>query len=177
MNAARRLRWWLLLLCLACVGCEDPGTRQATALLQGEVLEAGRDYVPAVPAADAAWRPVALPDNWDGRRPGYQGYVWYRFRFSNDAAPGIRQALYLPNAGMNAEVVFNDTRLGSRGRMEMPPTRHFYTPLLFELPKELFAGEGRQNELLVLLAGYPGYRSGLGVAYVGPHESLYTAWR
>lgn len=175
-------RWWLgwlVLVVLACGGCKDRGTEHALVLSRGDVLEAGDTYPQALPPQGAPWQPVTLPDNWDGRRPGYGGYVWYRLRFESRTAPGMRQALYLPNAGMNAEVVFNGARLGSHGRMQMPPTRHFYTPLLFELPQALFADGQAGNELLVLLAGHPGYRSGLGVAYVGPYDALDGArrWR
>jgi signal transduction histidine kinase len=177
LAAARGLRWVLLALCAACSGCEDPGTDHATALTRGEVLEAGSDYPRSLPASDASWKPVVLPDNWDSRRPGYQGYVWYRFRFPGLGAPEERRALYLPTAGMNAEVLVNGLRLGSQGRMQMPPTRHFYTPLLFELPQAAAVGSSAQNEVLVLVAGFPSYHSGLGAAYVGPHDSLYGAWR
>lgn len=175
-------RCWLVglvLVALTCGGCKDPGTEQALALSRGEVLEAGGAYPLALPDPGAPWQPVTLPDNWDGRRPGYEGYVWYRLRFTGRTAPGMRQALYLPNAGMNAEVVFNGARLGSHGRMQMPPTRHFYTPLLFELPPAMFSDGLAVNELLILLAGHPGYRSGLGIAYIGAYDSLYGArsWR
>ena len=47
----------------------------AVLLTQAQQLAVGETYPLALPAA-APWTPVALPDNWEGSRPGYQGYVW-----------------------------------------------------------------------------------------------------
>lgn len=185
MRRARPDRAWAqqvaralgLALLLLAAGCRDPGTGAHTALTEAEVLEVGASQPAALPPADAAWRKTPLPDNWDGRRPGYQGYVWYRLRLDRPAQPGSRQALYLPVVGMNAEPVFNGVHLGSQGRMAMPPTRHFYTPLLFDLPAPLWRVDGRPQELLLLVAGHAGYRNGLGVVHVGSYPALYEGWR
>lgn len=164
-----------LLLCAACG--HDPHTGEHNALTQGEVLEAGPALPASLPPAGAPWQPVQLPDNWDGRRPGYQGYVWYRLRLHRSIAPGARLALYLPVVGMNAEPYLNGVSLGSPGRMEMPPTRHFYTPLLFDLPAALWRTDGEPQELVLLVAGHSSYRNGLGVVHVDTYDRLYTAWR
>jgi signal transduction histidine kinase len=147
----------------------DPAARLID---QADVLEDGpvQETVGAVPPASAPWRGASLPDNWDGRRPGFDGQVWYRLSLPS-GQPGQRRAAYLPAAGMNAEIWFDGQRLGTLGRLRGPVTRHFYTPLLVELPP-LGAGE-----LVVRVAGHPGYRCGLAPLWVGPYDPLYDAWR
>jgi signal transduction histidine kinase len=144
-----------------------------------DVLEVGRDYPAALPDAAAQHALVAtpLPDNWDGRRPDYTGYVWYRIDAPADLPQRTRPAIYLPAAGMNAEVWLRGQRVGGAGRMQMPPSRHYYTPQLIELPKSLWAVSDRPEPLWVLVVGYPGYRSGLGSVWLGDHADLYPAWR
>jgi len=149
----------------------DPGRAGARALVTADVLEAGRVHPSQPPTADAAWLPAPLPDNWDGRRPGYEGFVWYRLTLP--ALDVARPTLYLPGVGMNAELWLDGQRVGSFGRMDLPATRHFYTPLLFELPVGVQAGA----QAWLLVAGVPGYRNGLAPVWVGAHEALYPAWR
>jgi signal transduction histidine kinase len=148
---------------------------RARRLAAAEVLEAGaeRPLQAAPPVAD--WRAVTLPDNWDGRRPGYSGYVWYRLALPDGLASVAEPMLYLPAVAMNAEVWLNGRRLAGLGRMSAPLTRHFYTPLLFALPVALLQAEGNRLDLLVV--GHPGYRCGLAPAWVGPQAALYNAWR
>jgi signal transduction histidine kinase len=165
---------------------ERPEVRGATALqiTLARVVEAGVSYpishtephpvayVALTPAEDAG-TVVSLPDNWDGRRPGFAGYVWYRLTLPAALPRWHRPALYLPAAGMNAELWRNGRRVGGLGRMQMPVSRHFYTPQLIELPTELRA----EDALWLLLAGHPGYRSGLAPPWLGEHAPLYDAWR
>ena len=56
----------------------DPAARGATLIEAAEVLEAGRERPERAPPRQAEWSAARLPDNWDGRRPGYEGFVWYR---------------------------------------------------------------------------------------------------
>ena len=151
-----------------------PGARLLT---QAEVLEDG-PVSPSLPAAAPAasapgWRSAVLPDNWDGRRPGYTGQVWYRLPLPA-ASPGERRAVYLPAVGMNAEFWLNGQRLGSPGRLTQQVSRHFYTPQLMELPA---ANARTPDTLLLRVAGHPGYRCGLAPVWVGPYDPLYDAWR
>ena len=176
---ARRLATLLLAwLLLGLAGC-TPRERFADpvhTLVQAEVLEAGSGWPVTEPPADAAWRPVTLPDAWDSSRPDYQGYVWYRLRFATPAGAAVPLALYLPSVSMNARVELNGQLLDQQGRMHEPVTRHFYTPLLFALPQALLRPAGQQNELRILVMGYRLYRSGLAPVSVGPAEPLRQAW-
>ena len=125
----------------------------AVSVVTAEVLEAGAAR-PEMPPPTGSWHSITLPDNWDGRRPDYRGYVWYRFALPPSARQWQRPAVYLPAAGMNAELWLNGERVGGAGHMSMPVSRHFYTPQLIELPRSAMAGAG-DGQLLVLLAGYP----------------------
>lgn len=140
-------------------------------------IEVGRDPPGAMPATGLAWRATRLPDNWDGRRTGYEGYVWYRLEDVPPLADFGRPVVYLPSVGMNADIRVNGHRLGAPGRMTPPVSRYHYTPQLIPVPPTLARTDGRPDEILVLVYGYPGYRSGLGRVWIGEHEPLHAAWR
>lgn len=138
--------------------------------------EAGTDY-PVQPPRAAPGKDTDLPDNWDGHRPGYEGYVWYRLPLPAEATRWQRPTVYLPMAGMNAEIWLNGQRVGGAGRMHAPVSRHFYTPQLIEIAPALLRPQASDNELLVLVAGHPGYRCGLAPVWLGEHSDLFSAWR
>ncbi len=148
----------------------------ALRVVQASLLEAGQSY-PSGPPDMQGLRAVSLPDNWDGQRPDYLGYVWYRIDWPEAASQWRRPAVYLPAAGMNAEVWINGQRAGGAGRMEIPPSRHFYTPQLIEIAPGLLNRQGSDNAVWVLVVGNPGYRSGLGALWLGEHHDLFDAWR
>jgi signal transduction histidine kinase len=151
-------------------------------------LEAGLQRPAAPPAAlqgdiESAAKQVTLPDNWDSSRQDREtlaqsaSYVWYLLDFAtptgwHDKSLGV----YLPAVGMNAELFVNGQRIGSFGRMEEPITRHFYTPLLYQLPSSLLQPAGLSNQMQLLVVGYPQHRNGLGEVWVGEMPSLRSAW-
>lgn len=153
----------------------EVSSAEAVVLNLAQVVVAGSAY-PAAGPPKAGPATVSLPDNWDGRRPGYQGHVWYRLQPPMPHPPWVRPTLYLPAAGMNAEVWLGGQRVGGAGRLHPRPSRHFYTPQLVELPPREWAGQAAP-ELWVLVAGVPSYRSGLAPAWVGEHDALVDAWR
>lgn len=159
----------LLLPLCACQPSPAPGSLRLT---EAQSLESGATNT--APSA-ATWRATTLPDNWDGQRPGYEGHVLYRLGFDASGLPAGRLGVYLPAAGMNAYPLVNGVSLGAVGRMQPPVTRHFYTPLLWELPRGLLKPGG--NELTVVVAGHPGYRCGLAPVEVGSYDALYRAWQ
>ena len=152
---------------------DDPSAHRLTA---ARVLPVGLHRPASSPAAAASMPVAALPDNWDGQRPGYAGYLWYRIALPAGLAATADPTLYLPAVAMNAEVWLNGQRVGAQGRMDLPPSRHFYTPMLVSLPPALLNAAGG-NQLDILVAGTPGYRSGLAPVWVGSHVPLYDAWR
>ena len=179
---AAALLWLTLLLAFAAIGVarlvERPEVRDGSAqqITQARVVEAGASY-PAGPPADGVGTSVgtsaALPDIWDSQRPNYAGYVWYRLTLPASLPMLSRPALYLPAAGMNAEAWWNGRRLAGLGRMQMPVSRHFYTPQLIDLPAELRA----DDSLWLLVAGPVGHRSVVATPWLGEHGPLYDAWR
>jgi signal transduction histidine kinase len=147
-----------------------------TVVTSAFMAEAGATYPTTLPVS-SSWKSVTLPDNWDGRRPDYVGYVWYRLPAPEALSEWKRPALYLPAAGMNAEVWLDGQRVGGAGRMQWPVSRHFYTPQLIEIPPGLIRGASAANKIWVLVAGHPGYRSGLAPVWIGEHDDLFGAWR
>ncbi len=155
---------------------EEVKSRRAIAVASAQVVEVGTAYPSAVPPLSDL-KPVSLPDNWDGQRPDYNGYVWYRIIWPESAQGWRRPTMYLPAAGMNAEVWVNGMRAGGSGRMQLPVSRHFYTPQLIEIAPGLLNRGVVGNEVWVLVVGHPGYRCGLAPFWLGEHEDLLNAWR
>jgi len=153
----------------------EVAAQPAVHITMADAVAIGHNYPQVLPPAETL-RPVMLPDNWDGRRPDYAGYVWYRIRLPDASASWRRPAIYLPAAGMNAELWTASGRAGGAGRMNFPVSRHFYTPQLIEVPASVWRGASADG-LWVLLAGHPGYRCGLAPVWAGEYEALYPAWR
>lgn len=168
------LVWMLISLSRRPAG-DEVKAAGAVLLTQAQQLAVGQRYPLALPS-EASWAPVVLPDNWDGSRPGYQGYVWYQLVLPDQSKAWRRPAVYLPAAGMNAEVWLNGQRVGGSGRMVAPVSRHFYTPQLVELAPALLHQDA-PNTLHILVIGHPGYRCGLAPVWLGEHEDLFDAWR
>ncbi|MFY3438172.1 hypothetical protein ACOTJS_08100 [Achromobacter xylosoxidans] len=65
------------------------------------------------PADGAAWRSVALPDNWESRWPGHTGFVWYRidWRHGCGGKPASQAALAVESIVMAGEIYLNDDLL------------------------------------------------------------------
>lgn len=184
-STARRNAWAALIACALLVVAfiawirfaphaevpEGPAIRVAFA----QVTEIGRHYPAALPDVQSL-RPASLPDNWDGRRPDYSGYVWYRITLPAASPQWRRPTIYLPAAGMNAELWTATGRVGGAGRMTLPVSRHFYTPQLIEIPPSVLHA-ATDGALWVLLAGHPGYRCGLAPVWLGEYEALHPSWR
>lgn len=142
-------------------------------ITQAQSQIAGGAYPEQLPKANA-WEPTPLPDNWDGNRKGFSGYVWYRLEVPQSARAWQRPTVYVPAAGMNAELWLNGHRVDGLGRMAGQVSRHFYTPQLMKIPPALLQ---ESNEMYLLLVGYPGYRSGLAPVWIGEHDAVFDAWR
>lgn len=166
------MRWFAVSAALLLAACELPPPAGVSPLTQAESVETGMDDV--LPP-DARWRSTPLPDNWDGTRHGYEGFVRYRLQVDWQPDDPQRMGLYLPALGMNAYPVVNGTPLGRVGRMAPPVTRHFYTPLLWEVPRELLRPGANRIEIVVV--GHAGYRCGLAAPLWGEHARLHAAWR
>ena len=85
-----------------------------------------------------------------GRSPS--GLPWLRLVSVAVASCGsglARPAVDLPAAGMNAGVMAQRRRIGGAGYMNMPVSRHFYTPQLIELPPRSAVANAGSGQLLV----------------------------
>ncbi|AWI54850.1 histidine kinase [Aquabacterium olei] len=132
---------------------------------------------PQFPAL-APGRMQALPDEWAASRPGYQGGVWYRFRFDHTpSGADPLQAVYIERACSNVEVHLNGELVWRGGRMSDPYTRNCYRTHLVPLPVSLL--KPRENALDIKVVGYPVERvtarqraGGLAAVRVGPLQEI-----
>ena len=122
------------------------------------------------PDDEAAWLHTTLPHLWSSTHPGYQGTMWYRFRVRLAAVPADTWAVYLPRAVMNAQVWVNGSAVAYTGSMSDPVTRHWYTPLLVNVPSSAWTvGE---NIIYVRVVSGQLRRHGLAPIQAGPAEQL-----
>jgi hypothetical protein len=121
------------------------------------------------PPADAAWKPVQLPETWRSPKRWREGdNGWYRFVLPG-GVPSEPQSVYLWRFSMNAAVWFNGEWIGDGGSFEEPIARNWNRPLIFRLPAATWRSD--RNELLVRLRVYPGFGHMTPVA-VGPTALL-----
>lgn len=168
---------WLAGLALLPAAAQAAPSQPATMLTLTEALavESGALRFPA----DAAARPVPLPDDWARSRPRYEGSVWYRATFD---LPGAEQgaelmALYIERVCTNVEVLLNGERIFSGGRMSEPFTRNCHEPQLVTLPPALLEAEGNVLDLRVVGSSlwHVAARQragGLSALRIGPQSAL-----
>lgn len=146
---------------------------QVTVLSQACVLA---DAQPGLPPDDAApWLHTALPHRWKDTHGDIEGSMWYRFRVTLPDVPQAPWAIYLPRVVMNAQVWVNGVALDYTGSMAAPVTRHWYVPLLFNVPSSLW----RPGENIIHVRVASGYqaRNGLAPIQVGPVARLATVYK
>ncbi len=122
------------------------------------------------PADTAAWRSVALPDNWNETRPGRGGGAWYLARIHFDDDAHALQGVLLNNISMNASIWWDGNQLASGGRMSEPVARNWHRPLYATIPVvQAVAGD---HWLHIHVRGYANDASGLGIIHLGPESLL-----
>jgi two-component system sensor histidine kinase UhpB len=126
---------------------------------------------------------VSLPDEWAASQPGYQGTVWYRFKFDARPVPPADQvlAVYVERACSNVEVHFNGHLVYHGGRMSDPFARNCYRSHVVPLPTHLLQGAGNRLDLKV--GGYPINRvtarqraGGLAAVSIGPLQQIHEMY-
>lgn len=113
---------------------------------------------------------VNLPDSWDSSNKDFEGQSWYQIEFRLDPNKPKPNAVFLPRAVMNAHAYLNGYWIGGLGTLEGDITRHWNHPYLFQFSPELL--NMGNNTLLIQVAGYQNYRSGLGRVWMGPSNVL-----
>ncbi|MDM0083657.1 7TM diverse intracellular signaling domain-containing protein [Variovorax sp. J31P179] len=163
---------WLLagLLFATTAQCAVPPT-----VGQGfDSIEAARsDWQASSPPADG-WTPVSLPDAWATRWPGYDGVVWYRFRWTGAAASPPR-GLLVEYANMAATFILNGSLIGGDHGLVEPLSRGWNLPRYWVLDAPLLRPGA--NELLIRVSGLAIYQAGLGPVSLGAPEVLRPAYR
>ncbi|MGE0361995.1 MAG: ATP-binding protein [Vicinamibacterales bacterium] len=140
-------------------------------ITQAAILLTGGD---APPPDDAAWRPVALPDDWSRSRPTVGGDAWYRIEFDVRTSPPPLTAIYVPRLSMVARPYVNGTRLTDGGRFDEPVTRLWYRPQLYWVPPAVL--DPGRNVFHLRLRAYPDNQAGLSEVHIGDPAVLRARW-
>ncbi|WP_418145714.1 ATP-binding protein [Variovorax paradoxus] len=120
------------------------------------------------PPADG-WTPVALPDSWAARWPGFDGVVWYRLTWDQPAEV-TELGLLLQYLNMAGAVSLNGTPIWRDQSLVEPLTRAWNSPRYWLLaPPLLRAG---RNTLLVRVSGLSAYQAGLGPVSLGAPAAM-----
>ncbi|MCR2745339.1 sensor histidine kinase [Limnobacter parvus] len=114
----------------------------------------------------AGKKTVMLPDSWDTTQPDFEGQGWYQIDFVLDPGKPKPDTVFLPRAIMNAHAHLNGQWIGGQGTLEGNLTRHWNHPYLFQFSPELL--NSGNNTLMIQVAGYKNYRSGMGRVWLGP---------
>ena len=133
----------------------------------------------------AASSSVALPDDWERTRPGFEGHLWYRasFKAFGNLERGDLLALYIERVCSNLEVHLNGQLVHSGGRMAQPLTYNCNHPQLVALPAALL--QPTINTIDIQVAGHKlasvGSRhrvGGVSELTIGPQSELAARyWR
>ncbi|NVM88862.1 hypothetical protein FHT32_002510 [Variovorax sp. SG517] len=155
----------VLLLLAACPAIAAGETAAPT--LRAEAVR-GTGWNDTAPPAEG-WTPVALPDSWATRWPGFDGVVWYRLTWEQPEQ--LREAgLLLNYLNMAGEVSLNGTTISRDESLVEPLTRAWNTPRYWLLAPPLL--KPGTNTLLVRVSGLAPYQAGLGPVEVGEPAAM-----
>ncbi|HKT98212.1 MAG TPA: 7TM diverse intracellular signaling domain-containing protein [Paraburkholderia sp.] len=139
-------------------------------------IEAARSGWDATTAPAMGWVSVTLPDVWTARWPRFDGVVWYRLSWEQNAedADARERAVMIDYLNMAGAIYLNGALLQRDASLVEPLTRAWNTPRYLRLPAPLLhAGE---NVLLVRVSGLAAYQPGLGAVAIGDPPVLAAAW-
>ncbi|MDP3187272.1 ATP-binding protein [Limnobacter sp.] len=150
----------------------NDSTRQSAYLFDNaRVLFSGNPNLAAAEVLQRSGkRTVVLPDSWDITQQDFEGHGWYQIEFRLNPGKPRPDALFIPKAIMNAHAYLNGHWIGGHGPLHGEIARHWNYPYLFQFSPELL--NQNNNVLLIQVAGYKNYRSGLGRVWLGPSELL-----
>ncbi len=132
-------------------------------------IEAARSDWNAQSPPQSGWVDVTLPDNWNTRWPGFDGVVWYRLTW-NQQAPLDDTALFIENLTLAGEIRVNGAVVARDASLVEPLSRSWNVPYYIRLPPPLLR-EGA-NIVLVRVSGLAQYAPGLGPVQVGSAVTL-----
>ncbi|VTU32496.1 Sensor protein VraS [Variovorax sp. SRS16] len=131
----------------------------------------------APPSPDAAWQPVALPDDSAYSRPGRdRTQAWYRIGF--DAADAVAApeawAAYLPYLYDGGSVWLNGALLTHMPENTVALRARSYRPYMIPFPSALL--HAGRNELMVRVAPSPTYPVRFAHVEVGPQARVVSLY-
>lgn len=136
-NSARLLAFMLLAAFGFATESRAQNWRQAFDLSGFWKFEIGDDSSYADPDFDdSAWEKIAVPGAWENEGyPGYDGFAWYRVRFSlPEKARGRTLHLHLGRIDDADEVYLNGHLIGYQGRMPPWPETAYHIARRYLLP-------------------------------------------
>ncbi|WP_225781396.1 ATP-binding protein [Xenophilus sp. Marseille-Q4582] len=153
-------RVWLLALCwLACGGADAAAAGAQPGAVVFEQMEAARaDWDSARPPQDG-WVPVALPDLWHERWPRFEGVVWYRLRWQQEAA-SEPLSLMIDAVSMAGAIYVNGALLARDHHLVEPLSRSWNRSRHWLLPADLL--RTGTNEIWLRVSGMAVHHAGLG---------------
>ena len=128
----------------------------------------GTGWNDTAPPAEG-WTPVALPDSWANRWPGFDGVVWYRLAWEQPEQ-AHEAGLLLHYLNMAGEVSLNGTTISRDQSLVEPLTRAWNTPRYWLLAPPLL--KPGTNTLLVRVSGLAPYQAGLGPVEIGEPAAM-----
>lgn len=178
--SAGRLMWMSLMVWLwfaAAASAAEPAladdaSRPGQSVLIDRAQAARSDWDAVTPPADG-WTPVTLLDYWNQRWPGYNGVVWYRLRWRQDAA--VPTGVLVRYMSMTGAVYVNGSLIARDPSLVEPLSRGWTVPRYYLLsPPVLRVGE---NELIARISGLAPYQPGFGTVSVGDPAVIEPQYR
>jgi len=124
------------------------------------------------PGEDAAWEPVALPDEWRRTRPGVAGIGWYRIKLHLDKKPPRNRGIYMPHRRAQSLAFYaNHVMFGSLDRIP-EGSADFGLPLFFSFPAALL--RPGENVLHARVRVLPELQHGLSRVTFGDSTQINT---
>jgi signal transduction histidine kinase len=176
-------RWSAILTTVLVMICSAAGTCRAqvptappAAALAPPAIFTEAEYVISKsmrpPPDTDAWKPIALPDNWNISHPGFEGQIWYRIRLGA-VNSRITNVLHLPrNSATSIEAQVNGERIAISNVYGDPHITELQRPIIFTVPGLMVRAD--DNILYFRLRGNADLRHGLTRVYFGSGPVLRT---
>ena len=162
------LTFWLL-ICSGCVSQSTDDVNSAASAVHSPVeAEFSPPNGSPTPPTDG-WMPTNLSTPLFEAFPEHSTGGWFRFQIPDSLEHDELMAIYFIRVAANIEAWWNGEKIGSGGKMTMPPTRNWNRPLYFPLTPSQWKDSG--NVLVVRLVSWPGM-GWIGPPQIGPDSVL-----
>ncbi len=165
---------WMALREPARVATATPSDAPAIVIRQSEFCLSPQPG-DAIPGAECAWKPMALPALWHGSPEQPLSDAWYRLHFRLDTVPTRGMALYLTKFNRTGRVYLNAQYVREIGAMTPPLPLNWNRSQYILLPPALLHAGDNEIQLQQRIYGWePGWLSQIRL---GPEEQLLEVWQ